>query len=442
MAAGLAAAVARPALPLDGEDTRKAIRLQIEIEYPPEGATIGGSACGTFVAGRALAIRGELDRFDVMLVIDTSRSTIDPSGADINDNGIVGKLDLGRVGDLFEEADSADPGDSILAAEVAAARRVLRGLDPRRTRVGVVAFAGAPSGSRGRSQSREVRSAAVTLAPLTHDHSRVERALDSLLARDPEGGTHMAAGVERAMIELAGLRGALSPKNTHSGKIMLFFTDGQPTLPHGPTSERENVLAVLAAADRAARVDIRIHSFAIGGEALEGPVAVIEMAARTSGSFTPVPRPGDLVQLMRDVRFTDLREVGLRNATTGSRAQLFRLAADGSWVGFVKLEPGLNRIEVVARADDGTDASRALEVHLDPNLPPPAVIPKYVVQRNELLEVCLDDQRRLRVQLEEKRVELVLKELRLEIEQARVKARKRAATQRKSLELTIEEEAP
>jgi len=166
------------------------------------------------------------------------------------------------------------------------------------------------------------------------------------------------------------------------------------------------------------------------------------MAARSGGSFTPVPRPGDLVQLMHEVRFTGLREVGLRNATTGAGAQLFRLAADGSWVGFVKLEPGMNRIEVVARADDGTNASRTLEVQLDPSLPPPAVVPKYVVQRNELLETCLDDQRRLRVQLEEKRAELVVKELRLEIEQARVKARERAAMQRKSLELTVDEETP
>ena len=61
---------------------------------------------------------------------------------------------------------------------------------------------------------------------------------------------------------------------------------------------------------------------------------------------------------------------------------------------------------------------------------------------NELLEVCLDDQRRVRVHLEERRVEQVVKKLRLEIERAREKAQDRAAKQRKSLELTIDEEAP
>jgi len=66
----------------------------------------------------------------------------------------------------------------------------------------------------------------------------------------------------------------------------------------------------------------------------------------------------------------------------------------------------------------------------------------FVVQRNELLKVCLEDQRRLRVSLEKKRLELVSQELRLEVERARAKARERAAAQRKELKLGIDEEGP
>jgi hypothetical protein len=123
---------------------------------------------------------------------------------------------------------------------------------------------------------------------------------------------------------------------------------------------------VLDAADRAARADVRIHSFAIGPDALEGPVAAVEMAARTGGTFTPVPRPGALVELMRDVHFTNLSDVTLRNATTGAKARPFRLAADGSWIGSLKLDPGRNRTEVAARAEAGTNALRTLKVQLDP----------------------------------------------------------------------------
>jgi hypothetical protein len=281
---------------------------------------------------------------------------------------------------------------------------------------------------------------ASTVQPLTFDHARIDRALSEVLGQEPSGSTHMAAGVDQATRELVAPAGASA--NPGSEKVVVFFTDGQPTLPYGPAFERENVLAVLDAADRAARADVRIHSFAIGPDALEGPVAVVEMAARTGGSFTPVPRPGALVELMRDVRFTRLSDVTLRNATTGAEARPFRLAADGSWIGFLKMDPGRNRIEIAARAEAGTDALRTLEVHLDPGMPPPALLPMFVVQRNELLEICLEDQRRLRMSLEKKRLELVGKELRLEIERARAKARERAATQRKELKFEIDETEP
>ena len=71
---------------------------------------------------------------------------------------------------------------------------------------------------------------------------------------------------------------ALSEPDASSEKVVLFFTDGRPTLPYDQVFEAENVKAVLRAADRSARANIKIHSFAIGPEALEGPVATVEMA--------------------------------------------------------------------------------------------------------------------------------------------------------------------
>jgi hypothetical protein len=75
-------------------------QLHLAIEYPPEGTLVPDSACGVFVSGRAVAQQGDLQRFDVMLVIDTSRSTIDPTGADINERGQAlpgeDRLDLRR----------------------------------------------------------------------------------------------------------------------------------------------------------------------------------------------------------------------------------------------------------------------------------------------------------------------------------------------------------
>ena len=398
-------------------------RIELEVEYPPHDSVVNGSACGVFVAGRALRVSGETPRLDVALVLDTSLSTAETSGVDINANGRVGTRQLGFIGPNPGESGS-DPGDSILAAEVAAARLLLHGLDPRRSRLAVLTFPGDSDAGD-----------AIVVEPLTSDHARIDRALRSVLERTPSGATPIALGLDRATRELTA-----APEAPDHEKVVVFFTDGQPTLPFGPASARKSVLSVMHAAERAARESIRIHSFAVGREALEGPVAVVEMAQRTGGTFTPVPRPGDLVELMGDVRFTGLSEVRLVNASTDSRAEPFRVAADGSWIGFLVMAPGINWIKVDARSGPTEHAVRGIVVWRDPALPRSATLPEYVVQRNELLEICLERKRRRREQLEGEHIQHVRRELRLEIERARAQARRRAAAQRKELNLSWEPE--
>jgi Mg-chelatase subunit ChlD len=411
-------------------------RLRIDIEVPPEGALIRDSACGVFVAGRALALRGEAHQFDVVIVIDTSRSTIEPAGADIDGDGLVGRAELAPVGSTFEVRCS-DPGDAILAAEVAAARALLRSLDPRSTRVALVGFAGAlPDEGRGLFR----RPPAETLEPLTADFARVERALDALAAHEPDGSTHMAAGIERALGELLGLPGARSEPRGRSEKIVFFFTDGRPTLPYGPAREADNAREVLLAADRAREAQIRLHSFAIGPEALDGPVAAVEMAERTGGTFTPVRHPADLIEVVGETSFANLEEVALRSLTTGAPAEHFRRTADGAWAGFVRGPAGANRIEVRARASDGVEAVRELEVRLGPEGTPPTVPPDLVVAHNRLLDECLRTLKDLNLQAERVRAEQVRRALLEEIERERARARERSAEQRKQLELDLDEE--
>jgi len=417
-----------------------ATRVHVEIDVPSNGSVVGDSPCGLYVAGRALALQGEMRHFDVMIVIDTSHSTIDPTGADINGNGIIGTPHLGSVGSMFNLG-STDMGDSILAAEVAAARQVVRGLDPRTTRLGLVTFAGELPGQGGGILGGRQPMPAVTLEPLTNDYSRIERALDFVVSREPEGATHMAAGVDQATIELMGLRGGQSRANSDSEKLVLFFTDGQPTLPYGNGFEADNVRAVLRAASRAARAGIRIHSFAIGPEALDGPIATVEMASRTDGYFTPVRHPGDLVEVVEEVSFANLETVTLRSLTKKEDAAFFRSTADGSWAGLLKLAPGKNLIEVLAKANDGTQATRTLEVLMEPGAPTPAVPEELAAQRNWLLEECLAEVKKVRLTAEQQRAEQVRKDLLVEIERERSRARQRADEQRKRLELGIEEGA-
>ena len=415
-------------------------RVHLSIDYPSDGAIIGNTSCGAFVSGRAIALHGELQRFDVMLVIDTSRSTVDPTGADINGNGITGKPYLGRIGTIFNTG-STDPGDSILAAEIAAARQLLHSLDPRSTRVGVVRFSGEQDMQGGGVSISGGNAPAITLQPLTMDFARVEAALDDIIARDPAGATHMAAGVDQATIELLGLRGSVSRANPDSDKIVLFFTDGQPTLPY-QGFERENVRAVLRAANRAGRAKIRIHSFAIGPDALAGPVATVEMASRTDGFFTPVRHPGDLVEVIESVSFANLKSVSLKNLTNDKPADLFRATADGAWAGFVAMEPGKNEIEVQAQSSDGAEATKKIQVTLASEAPDPTGPPEFVTARNRLLEDCLRAMKQVRVAAEHDHAEKVRKDLLVEIERERMAARARAAEQRKRLKLEPEAEEP
>ncbi len=404
--------------------------IHLEIEFPSDGAVVSDSACGTFVAGRAMALSDRSKRFDVALVLDTSGSTAESTGVDINGNGVIGARRRGRISSLF--GGSTDKGDSVLAAEVAAARQILRGLDPRTTRVAVITFAGG-------DHKKETGPPALTRQPLTNEYARVEHALDFILRTEPHGQTHIAGAVDHATTELLGLLGSRSEKIVDSEKLVFFFTDGQPTLPFGPLARSDNMRAVRRSALRANKAGIRIHSFAIGSEALSGPIASVELADMTGGSFIPVRHPGELSAVVDALNFANLEDVILRSETTGNEADPFRVTADGSWGGFVKTLPGSNTIQISARSTDGIEAVEVLHIVHDPAAQPLPVPADLGVRHNRLLEDCLRSLKQLRADAEREQAENVRKELLLEIERERAKARKRATEQRKQLELEVEE---
>jgi hypothetical protein len=411
--------------------------VQLEVEHPADGSVLGDAdVTGAFVSGRALALLGEFKRFDVMLVLDTSQSASEMTGTDVNGNGVVGQSGLGRIfgGDT-------DPGDSILASEVAAARQILQGLDPRNTRVGLVTFAGEADVQGGIVITLGGRRAAAAIVeePLTADYARIERALDHVLERGAEGMTHMAEGLRTALVELKGYRGGLSEPDAKSEKVILFFTDGQPTLPYDPMDNAGNVRAVLRAAEMTARAGVRVHSFAIGPEALDGPVSTVEMAARTGGYFTPVRKPGDLVEVIENVSFANIERIEVRNATTGEPAMELTSSADGSFGALVPVAVGKNRIEVVARASDGAEARAEVTVAFAPGAPRPPLPRELVAQRNRLLEQRLVEIKRERLGTERAAVEQTRKELEIEIDRERQAAQERAAQQRKELDLEVED---
>ena len=423
--------------PLLGRAGVLSTQIRLEIEEPADGAVVD-AATGAFVAGRALALLGEFRRFDVILVLDTSGSTAEASGADINDNGIVGKNRWGIL-------NSTDAGDSVLAAEIAAARQVVRGLDPRNTRVGIITFAGQSEDIRdpyGRGGTivfgRSSGPAAVTEEPLTTDFARVEKALTHVMERGPDGGTNMGAGLRQAIRELKGFRGGLSTPDPESEKVVLFFTDGEPTAPYDPSDIRSNTRSVLRAAEAAARAQVRIHSFAIGTQALKRPIAAVEMASRTGGYFTPVREPGDLKEVIESVSFANIEAIEVTNLTTGQAATELRIQADGSYGALVPVRTGLNRIRVLARASDGSETSAEVSVGHAKGVKPVRLPRELVALRNQLLQERLMTLKRGRIAAEREDVERTRKELMIEIREERARAQQRAAQQTKDLQLEVE----
>jgi hypothetical protein len=395
--------------------------LRLSVEQPPADAAVG-DAPGVFVAGHASESRGGSPRFDLVVVLDTSESTALPAGVDVDGDGTVGQpLPRGRAG-------STDPADSILAAEVAAAKALVKGLDSRSTRVGLVTFAGeAEITPTGRVL---IEHAARTREPLTSDPRRLRRALDAVQREGAWGMTHMAAGIDLAALELLGLEGALSRHDPESSKAILFFTDGEPTLP-SLDSKVANVGAVLAAAQRARRADVRIDSFAIGAEALAGPLSTVEMASITDGLFTPIRHPGSLVRSMALVSFARIEALTVRNLTTGQDAYEERLHADGSWDALVPLAPGTNELQVEVRGAGGAEARQRLVVRRVPGARNPVLPAELVPRQNALLEARL---RELRAE----QVDRVRRELIIEIQQEREQAQQRAAQQRRELRIEVE----
>jgi Mg-chelatase subunit ChlD len=409
------------------DQVAEARNVELEIEYPPDGLVLGPSECGLFVAGRAGP-----PKLDVVIVIDTSASTAAPSGADIDGDGQVGRSDYGPVGFTMMVDRSTDPGDSILSAEVAAALRLAQALDPRRTRLALVSFSGGPADLK---RGEPVLPNALTRVPLTNNLAHLEEGLEVLRYAAPGGGTHMAAGVDRATVELLGLPGATSSADPSRSRAAVLLTDGTPTQPFGYGRPAENTRAVLRAADRARRARIRVSTLAIGPLALESPVAAVEIAERTGGAFIPVRNTADLLAAIGEVRIAEPVRVELTNRSSGEKARAFRMTPGGSWGGFVPLAPGYNLIQVIARAGTGREVRRTLTVTLDDTAPAAAVPREYDFLGRGAFGGCLRNVKRVDLSAEELQRQQVRRQLLLEMERERAKARQRAAHQRKQLEL-------
>lgn len=362
-------------------DARAQGRPEVYFMEPSDGAVVE-SGPWVKVTGRARSLEPSGKAlFDVMVVIDTSGSTRNPSGLRVNPEGgftSTGSGFWGRGGD-----------DSILAAEVGSAIRFLSISDRATTRVGVITFAGGHQFFSGWAVPGSTN--AWLEQPLTFDYEAVRAALLRILRRGPNGGTDMGAGLRLAIRELLALQGALSPPRPDARKVALLLTDGFPTLPFGSVNVMDpgDLEATVDAARVAAKGGIVVHTFCLGREALSAPIACSEVARVTGGIYTPVQTPGDIVNILPNTPIGNVELVAVRNATTGQMARSLSVSSDGIFTAEVPLAPGGNRLVVELHGGDGLVGSDAVVVH-------------YRGQDVEI-EVGKERERKLEIQIEQPR---------------------------------------
>ena len=352
---------------------------RVQILSPKDGNRITQDQNSLFVSGKVARDVGRSANVDIFLVIDISGSTALYAGVNLSDadqppdSSGFGLPQITIGGMSMGKPPLRNIRNSVLAAEVAAARRLLLQLNSQTTRVGVLTFS---EGAR-------------LMQPLTHDFEQVRRALEEILRSGPYGGTNMVEGIRMAITELMGL--GSSEKRTDTIKVQFLLTDGFPTLPigagKGATPEDTNL--AINAARLAGKAGVKVHVFALGQEALSYPRAAVGIAKESGGTYTPVLRPADALAVVENISLVGVDYVQIVNQTTGQKATQLRLAADGFFSSAVPVAEGRNQIDVVARGSDGSIGRDSITIFYQSGS-----------QKSLELEVFLEKEKKLKLEVE------------------------------------------
>ncbi len=321
---------------------------QIAVHEPKEGEVIRSAIEFAQIAGSGGI--GTVIGQDVVIAIDESVSTFDATGRDVDGDGKVGRagafpkghpstprvVSTGRVSlrpVRRRDANnvwrwSSDFGDTVIEAELLAARRLLEQLDPDTTRVAVITFAGKTN----------------VLSQLTTPDEALE-ALDRYEVHLDWGGTNPTS----ALLEAVDVFTQPGRSSELRQRTVLLLSDGR--LPH---SRRRIVRdRTLRAARLLGQFGIRVHAFSLGSSSDEAPEFLGKIAKHSGGRFISVENAAEVVSELSNLPLTGLANVAMRNLRTGESGRAVRVFPDGSFDGYLRLEPGENEFEVIAEMESG-----------------------------------------------------------------------------------------
>jgi hypothetical protein len=368
MAADSAAiAQTRVAAGMPAQPPRLAQRLnaRLDIETPREGEQVRGLSGLTLARGQGGQWESALQ--DVIIAIDESASSYLPTGSDLDGDGEIGRLqNLSLLGPQFA---SSDPDDTVIYAELAGARALIRQLDPKTTRVGILVFAekttliaplGPPAAALGWLAEYHV-----------HPHT---------------GRTSLAAALDGSLDTFFQFR----EDDVRRQRTVLLLSDGHPTAPSEPEGKRE----ALASAEKLGELGVPVHAFALGQSAKESSDFYRTLAESTGGWFTPLEDPADVVNELANIRFTGLKDVRIESSPSGQPGRALRVFPNGSFDGYVPLSEGKNLVTITGLMENGETLSATRTVFFErPKSPSPA---------DELAEQAL------RASLQDRKVEIEL----------------------------------
>jgi hypothetical protein len=338
------------------------VRLSVD-RILPSAARVDGAGERVTIEGRARVSEVAPYPTDVILLIDASEDSAGVSGADVDGDGRVSRGRGLRFRRGLPTLGLRGSGDSILAAEVLAARRTAALLDPVTARAAVVAI-GQPYDTNP-CEHGPIGPGARLIVPLTSDRARVEEGLDRVLADGPKGASNLAEGIRLSVSTLAGLPDTASTARARAERVVVLFGHRAPTFPFGSPfhTSPEDVELAAQAAGAAGRTGVRLEALAFGGLAGEAVGTLEAIAAEAGGRLERVSDP-------RAARLgmgagSAVASLSVLNESTREEATDVSVLSDGTWRATLPLAPGANRIRVRARARDGSEREARLVLHGD-----------------------------------------------------------------------------
>ena len=307
----------------------RAEQIWASLDRPREAETVKEPFGLVEVRGWAgTGLRGS---HDVVIVIDRTASTFVPSGVDVDGDGEVGKIiDVVSLhGHPFKTV--SDPDDTIAAAQLLAARRLIERLDSEQTRMGIVTF----------GQTERV------IARLGATPDALFDALDKLPPGPERSGTYFYGAI-MASIDVFEQAQSDAGKTRH--RSIIFLSDGLPNEPPPPSFAEK---AAVRASYHARTSNIRIYSFALGTEVASHPDVFLDMSKANGGELLIVEQPADIVYFVPHMSLTKLQSVKIENLTTGTQARAVRLFPDGTFDGYAPLQEGENLLRITVRGEKG-----------------------------------------------------------------------------------------